>query len=69
MSELKYTIGLHCKACNAPLNGVGDMDTELCNTCMEVVFDYNRSLEEELEALAEAELEASMEQYDDGKLY
>jgi len=37
--------GLHCRACDSPLDGIGD--PELCNACMAVVFDYNRSLLED----------------------
>lgn len=35
-------IGLHCKACDAPLSEVDD--AELCYECMAVVYQYNRKL-------------------------
>ena len=39
-----HSIGIKCKACDAPL-GARSIDTELCNDCMEWVIDYNRDLE------------------------
>jgi hypothetical protein len=51
----KLTDGLHCKACNSPLDDVRG-DKELCGECMGVVMDMNRDLlviEEEQDAAPE----------------
>lgn len=45
MSQL--SIGLHCKACDAPLNEKDD--AELCYDCMKVVYMYNKHLIEDEE--------------------
>lgn len=37
--------GLHCKACDAPLDQ--SPDDELCTTCLAVVYEYNKDILEE----------------------
>ena len=44
------TLGLHCKACDAPINLDTTSDTELCYECMAVVYQYNRRIIEANEA-------------------
>lgn len=49
MTEDKWqeqlTLGLHCKACNAPLKST-DIDPELCGECMMHVMEYNKDIME-----------------------
>ena len=52
----KYSVGIQCKACGRPLTSK-NIDTELCNECMEVVIDYNSDL---LEKMSIEEFEKSL---------
>ena len=47
MSEIKRTIGLHCKGCDAPL-GTKDYDGELCVPCLNAVLDLNTQFYKEM---------------------
>lgn len=49
------TLGLQCKACGCSLSTNG-YDTELCNVCMEVVWELNADLDEPDVELVEREL-------------
>ena len=38
------TQGIKCKACDKSLSTSNNLDSELCNDCMQVVFEYNQDL-------------------------
>ena len=46
--NIRTTVGLRCKACNDALSAV-EFDGELCETCLVVVHQVNRSLYEKVE--------------------